>query len=173
MEEPVLERHFTVTGFVSHQGRTALHWHRFGLWLPPGGHVEENEDPIQAMLREVIEETGIEVEVIPTVPPFAHAHPPQLPPPVTIGVYDIERDSRTDGPHQHIDFIYFTRPREGARTTLPDDGHSWAWVDEATLRDDRPLAVTTGTSAVAIPEDVRLLGLAAITAARAAEQGAV
>ena len=44
-----MERHFTATGFVSHDGRTALHWHRFGLWLPPGGHVEPNEDPIEAV----------------------------------------------------------------------------------------------------------------------------
>ena len=171
MEPEALERHFTVTGFVSHEGRTALHWHRFGLWLPPGGHIEENEDPIEAMLREVSEETGIEVEVVPTVAPFAHRQPPQLPPPVTIGVYDIERDGRTDGPHQHIDFVYFTRPREGAPLDLPKDGHGWAWVDEATLGENRPIAVTTGTPAVEIPEVVRLLGMAAIAAVRAVEQG--
>ena len=32
-------------------------------WLPPGGHIEVNEDPIEAVLREVLEETGLEVEV--------------------------------------------------------------------------------------------------------------
>ena len=167
-----MERHFTVSGFVSHEGRTALHWHRFGLWLPPGGHIEDNEDPIEAMLREVLEETGIEVEVVPTVAPFAHAHPPQLPPPVTIGVYDIERDGRTDGPHQHIDFVYFTRPRPDARLELPNDGHGWAWVDEPALRENRPLAATPGAPAVEVPEDVRCLGIAAIAAVRALEQGA-
>jgi 8-oxo-dGTP pyrophosphatase MutT (NUDIX family) len=31
-----------------------------GLWLPPGGHVEDGEDPRQAVLREAREELGIE-----------------------------------------------------------------------------------------------------------------
>jgi 8-oxo-dGTP diphosphatase len=31
-----------------------------GLWLPPGGHVEDGEDPRQAVVREAREELGIE-----------------------------------------------------------------------------------------------------------------
>ncbi len=31
-----------------------------GLWLPPGGHVENDEDPRQAVIREAREELGIE-----------------------------------------------------------------------------------------------------------------
>lgn len=158
-----MERHFTVTGFVSQDGRTALHWHRLGLWLPPGGHIEANEDPLQAVRREVLEETGIEVDVLGEVP-FPHASPPQLPPPVTIGVYDIERDGGSARPHQHIDLIYFTRPVAGARLELPlEDG--WAWVDETALAESRPLAPPEGPPA-AIPDDVCRLGLAAIEAAR-------
>ena len=159
-----MERHFTVSGFVSQDGRTALHWHRLGLWLPPGGHIEANEDPIQAVRREVLEETGIEVDVLGEVP-FEHSKPVQLPPPVTIGVYDIERDAGTASPHQHIDFVYFTRPAPGARLDLPEaDG--WAWVDEPALVGATALATPEGPPA-AIPEDVRRLGLAAIAAARA------
>jgi 8-oxo-dGTP diphosphatase len=33
-----------------------------GLWLPPGGHVEDGEDPRQAVIREAREELGIEAE---------------------------------------------------------------------------------------------------------------
>ncbi len=158
-----MERHFTVSGFVSQHGRTALHWHRLGLWLPPGGHIEANEDPIQAVLREVLEETGIEVDVLGAAT-FPHAAPAQLPPPVTIGVYDIARDSATSAPHQHIDFVYFTRPVPGARLDLPaTDG--WAWVDERTLAEPVELAPPEGPP-TAISEDVRHLGLAAIAAAR-------
>ncbi len=158
-----MERHFTVSGFVSQGGQTALHWHRLGLWLPPGGHIEANEDPIQAVLREVLEETGIEVDVL-GEPPFAHTEPAQLPPPVTIGVYDIERDSGTSTAHQHIDFVYFTRPSPGATLDLPtSDG--WAWVGEDALREASELAPPEGPP-TAIPDDVRRLGLAAIAAAR-------
>ena len=37
-----------------------------GPGLPPGGHIEENEDPVQAALREVCEETGLRAAVVPT-----------------------------------------------------------------------------------------------------------
>jgi 8-oxo-dGTP diphosphatase len=33
-----------------------------GLWLPPGGHVEEGEDPRQAVIREAREELGISAQ---------------------------------------------------------------------------------------------------------------
>ena len=36
-----------------------------GLWLPPGGHVEDGEDPHQAVVREAREELGIAAEFHP------------------------------------------------------------------------------------------------------------
>jgi ADP-ribose pyrophosphatase YjhB (NUDIX family) len=33
-----------------------------GLWLPPGGHVEDGEDPRQAVIREAREELGMTAE---------------------------------------------------------------------------------------------------------------
>ena len=35
-----------------------------GLWLPPGGHVEDGEDPREAVLREADEELGIVAEPV-------------------------------------------------------------------------------------------------------------
>ncbi|MGE3857430.1 MAG: NUDIX domain-containing protein [Dehalococcoidia bacterium] len=162
-----LPRHYTVTGFVSARGRTALHWHpRLAAWLPPGGHIEPDEDPVQAVLREVLEETGLAVEIV-EAPRFAYAHPPQLAVPAAMAVYDIPRDGSLPGPHQHIDLIYFTRPLEGgdADPALPQDGDRWAWVDEATLR-QRPAVFEVAGHRAEIAEDVRELALAAIAAVR-------
>lgn len=148
-----MHRHFTVSGFVSIDGRTALHRHaRLGIWLPPGGHIEVDEDPIDAVLREVLEECGLPVEILPSGPRFLAEPPPQIPVPVKIGIYDIPKDGVLAEPHQHIDFIYFTRPL-GPDTALPDDGHDWTWFDAAAL------------ASPDIPADVRELGLAAIMAA--------
>ncbi len=53
------ERHLTATGFVVKDGQVLLHWHRKNrLWLPFGGHLEANEDPVQTVLREVEEGLG-------------------------------------------------------------------------------------------------------------------
>ncbi|MFI5083488.1 MAG: NUDIX domain-containing protein [Streptosporangiales bacterium] len=48
-------RHFTASGIVlSHDEQVLLIKHRkLGMWLYPGGHIEPNEDPVQAVLREV------------------------------------------------------------------------------------------------------------------------
>ena len=164
-----MERHFTVSGFVSQGGHTALHWHRLGLWLPPGGHIDTDEDPIEAVVREVHEETGIRAEVVPTASGYAYDHPRQLPPPVTIGVYDIPEPGR---PHQHIDLVYFTRPLAGQSLALPEDGNGWLWVSEETLRNKEYLPRPDGTGGATIPEDVRRLGLDAIAMVRALEVGA-
>jgi 8-oxo-dGTP diphosphatase len=156
-----MERHFTVTGFVCRDGRTALHWHpRVQAWLPPGGHIEPNEDPLQAVLREVQEETGLEVRVLDTPEPLPRGT--TLPSPVRISIFDIGPDSRTAEPHQHIDLIYFTVPLDEAQPLVPEAGTHWLWVGADQLRKRAPLEdLATGEAAPA-PDDVRELGLMAI-----------
>ncbi|WP_164093824.1 NUDIX domain-containing protein, partial [Stenotrophomonas maltophilia] len=54
-------RHTTATIYIVNDGATALHWHRrLGIRIPPGGHVERDELPHEAGLREVREETGLD-----------------------------------------------------------------------------------------------------------------
>ncbi len=151
-------RHFTVTAFVSMDGATLLHWHRkVGLWLPPGGHIEPNEDPMQAASREALEETGFSVQILPTSSRFAYNDPPQLSPPATIMVEPIRSFGGEDS-HHHIDMIYFTRPMTRERPKPP--GETWRWVSREQLEDDAPMTLE-GVSA-RISEDVRILGMAAI-----------
>ncbi len=162
-----MKRHFTATGFVVHDGRTLLHWHqRLQQWMPPGGHIEPDEDPVQAVLREVREETGLAAEVIPSIADLPFSDPGQMQPPHTILLEDIPGP---DEPHQHIDFIYFCRLAGGASGGRPSgDFH---WVDGATIRAGQPVDLTSCGVAVPLAEDVRLLALKAIEAARAAGNG--
>ena len=158
-----MNRHFTATGFVVRGDSTLLHWHRrLGQWMPPGGHIEQDEDPVQAVLREILEETGIVAEVIPSRTPEAFAYPEQLPAPYTILVEDIPGPGE---PHKHIDMIYFCRPVDGADHERVDDP-SLRWVSEAELRDGEPLEVAGRGESATVPEDVRTLALLAIAAGR-------
>ena len=144
-------RHFTATGFVVHRGRVALHWHpKVKAWLPPGGHIEANEDPVQAVVREVEEETGLEAVVVPTAPRLDLAYPEHVQPPFTIMIEDIH--DPVQGYHQHIDMIYFCRP-VGEPGELND---GWRWIDRERLMAGRPIPGGEGPDE-APPEDVRVL----------------
>jgi len=155
-----MKRHFTVTAFVSAKRQTLLHWHRkSSMWLPPGGHIEPDEDPYQAALREAEEEIGFPVVLLPTVAPYNYNQPRQLPPPVTIMVEDIPA-TPSEPAHQHLDLIYFARPQAADPPTPV--GETWRWVSSKALQDNHALAPSDDASPVAVPEDVRVLGMAAI-----------
>ena len=184
-------RHFTATGFVVHGNATLLHWHeRVQEWLPPGGHVEPNEDLVQATLREIREETGFDVDVAPTQPLLDISNLEQVPAPYAIMIEDVV-DAK-HGEHQHIDHIYFTRLVNGfaglpdgaadqeqsvskeARTTGPNDRHpsenqevrpdapsGWRWVTLSDLQTGKSFPLPNGDEKPP-PEDVLKLGEAAI-----------
>lgn len=37
---------------------------KLNKWLQPGGHIEENETPIETAIRETYEETGVHIKII-------------------------------------------------------------------------------------------------------------
>ena len=165
MNDPI-ERHFTASAYIVHRGRTLLLWHKkLSMWLPPGGHCEPNEDPAQAACREAEEESGLAVEVIPPRDLIAFTDPGTpavVPPPAVILVQDIVMASQPF--HQHIDSIYFTRPRAAVvdfEAAIPAGPHRW--VTRAELAGSFSLPAPDGRL-VAVAEDVRLLGLRAIDA---------
>ncbi len=41
-----------------------MHHKKLDVWLYPGGHVEDTETPDEALVREVKEETGLDIEII-------------------------------------------------------------------------------------------------------------
>jgi len=57
-----MHRHFTATTFVFYAEKVLLHPHaKLGKWMPPGGHVEQDETPPEAARREAKEETGLDI----------------------------------------------------------------------------------------------------------------
>lgn len=155
-----MKRHFTATAFVVHEGKTLLHWHRkLQQWLPPGGHLLPDEDPVAGALREVREETGVEAELLPLTPRLPFADPEQLPAPYTILVEDIPEDG---DPHQHIDLIYFTRSLNGEATEPESADDTLVWVTEAQLQRNEMLPLASCGLDIAVAEDVRVLALEAI-----------
>lgn len=153
-----MDRHLTVSGFVVHEGRVALHWHRKNqMWLPAGGHLEPGEDPVGAALREIREEFAIEAAVIALAPRVAYAGgPSQLEPPFTILICHPEPE------HEHIDCVYFCRVVSGYPGRSHDQENPIVWFDAEALA--AGAAAVNGRS-LPFPPDVRALGLEAIRVA--------
>lgn len=60
-----VKKHFTASALIIDNDRVLLVYHKkLNVWLYPGGHVEQDENPDEALIREVREETGLEVEII-------------------------------------------------------------------------------------------------------------
>ena len=107
-------RELTVAVFVVHEGRVLLLYHpKLGRWLPPGGHVEPNELPDDAAVREVEEETGVLARLVGGrgVPVD---EPRQLVVPKGIQLENIRPGV------QHIDLVYFAVPRSGGHAVSPE-----------------------------------------------------
>ncbi len=105
----MLTRDFTVATFVVHRQQVLLLWHRkLQMWLPPGGHIDRNELPDEAAVREVLEESGIHCRLV-GEKGLGVEYPRQLVRPAGIQLETIT----TQPAHEHIDFIYFARVLSG------------------------------------------------------------
>jgi len=164
MSETPFERHHTATAYIVASDRTLLLWHaRLAMWLPPGGHLEPNEDPVQAAKREALEESGLAVEIIPPRDLLAVDRPEVVVPPAVILIENIVRPDQPF--HQHIDHVYFTRASAAVDFTAAIPHGPAGWFTAADLAQSFSLPAPDGTL-VAVAEDVRLLGLRALRAAQ-------
>src|SRR5438132_8630559 len=119
---------FTVAIFVVHEGKVLLIHHRkLDQWLPLGGHIELDENPEQAALREAREESGFEVELLGERPPTTGAGTRAL---ITPRFLDIHRITDT---HEHIGMIYWARPRNGSLALAAAEHHDIRWCSHDDL----------------------------------------
>jgi 8-oxo-dGTP pyrophosphatase MutT (NUDIX family) len=145
----MITRDFTATTFVVSAGRTLLLMHRkLARWLPPGGHIDPHELPHLAALREVREETGLEVELL--APERRLGNVVILPQP-----HYLLLESISPG-HEHIDLIYFARARREDAVHAEREALAARWFGWEDLAEP------------AIDEDIRVLGREAIGAVEAA-----
>ncbi|KAB1196729.1 MULTISPECIES: NUDIX hydrolase [Haloferax] len=131
-------RHFTATVYIVNDGAVALHRHeRLGIRIPPGGHVDRDELPHEAGLREVREETGLDPELVDDTDDVPAPEGETLPHPRQQMLYDINVHEDGTVGHQHIDHIYYARVDSREIDPAPGeaDPEVWAWYDEDALRE--------------------------------------
>ncbi len=109
-----LTRDFVASVFIVDGGKVLLvHHKKMGMWLPPGGHINENELPAECAVREAKEETGLDIEIVGKEEHYERVivmvHPK------IVQLEDIEPG------HQHIDLIYFAKLKDKTQEISEED----------------------------------------------------
>lgn len=144
-------KHATASTFVFRQTptgwRVAVIAHpRLGWAMIPGGHVESDETPAEAALREVAEETGLTgVRLIsPPAPALPAGFPHgQVEPPWWVTEIPVPADNHLAEPHVHVDYQYLAVAPDGEPVTAPAHPLGWHGADDL--------------AAMEMPEDTKLL----------------
>ena len=119
---------FVVSAFIIHQDKVLLVYNKkYSEWLPIGGHIELDEDPEEALFKEIREECGLPVRILADRPSIAHRG---VKPILTPSYVDAHRISRV---HKHIAFVYFGVSASD-RVKLHEREHrEFRWVTEGML----------------------------------------
>ena len=96
-----------------------------GLWLPTGGHVEPEEDPRGAVLREMAEELGVSIlqAAIPAAAPL------------------FVTSTRVRGEHEHTDVsLWYVVHADATVTISPDPAEfrGYRWIDFDEVAEMKP-----------------------------------
>lgn len=128
---------FTASAYVVYKNKVLLRMHeKYDIWLPPGGHIELDEDPEQAALREVKEETGLEVVLWEGNKKFSieKERVRELIPPVSLHRH------ATSPTHEHINLAYFATSTTDELAPAPEEsqeGLRWCTKEDLVQMDLR------------------------------------
>lgn len=126
-------RAFSVAVYARRGDRVLVIEHRrLKTWLPIGGELEAGETPLDAAVRELREETGMEGGFRPLTGALDGV------PPGLIGYEEHMAGSKG----LHMNFVFVCEVAEAADVTPNDEFGAWRWVDRAELdRLESPLNV--------------------------------
>ncbi len=124
---------FTVEVFIVCENRVLLRKHdKYGIWLSIGGHIEPNEDPNEAAIREVKEEVGIDIELAGKFIIFKDEKYKELIPPKFLNRHYINET------HEHVTLVYFASSEKD--TVIPSEKEKtkeWKWFTIEELDDEK------------------------------------
>lgn len=139
-------KHFTATLYLvaklDGELKLFLHKHKkLARWIGIGGHVENHENPLEALIREVREEIGTDTTLLPppTKPLLGAPDAIELPPPHLM--FEFKIDAYQDQPeHQHVDFVYIGTVPNPQEIQMIEE---FRWFSESELREVDNLQMAT------------------------------
>ncbi len=123
---------FTVTAYIVYKNKVLLRKHdKYGIWMGVGGHIDLDEEPNKAVIREVKEEVGLDISIISsrenqgklsiTRNDFGDTNFKELIPPEYLNIHNITPA------HRHIDMLYFATS-DTDKITPENQTDQWKWL---------------------------------------------
>lgn len=122
-----MKREYTATCYIFKDEKVLFVYHKkFQKWMPPGGHVDPNETPQEAAVREVLEETGLTVQLISDESHLHYPNVTSLTRPYMCLLEEIPAYKNIEA-HQHIDFIFLAEVIGGTEKVNSDESDALRW----------------------------------------------
>jgi len=125
---------YTVEVFIVYKDKVLFRFHdKYNIWLSVGGHIELDEDPNQAALREVKEEVGLDVVLHDKLRPFVWdaENYKELIPPYFMNIHKVSDT------HRHVTLNYFaTADSDQVVESSHDKSGKWKWMTKEEIESD-------------------------------------
>ena len=146
---------FTVEAFIVYQNKVLIRKHdKYHKWLSVGGHIELDETPEVALLREIKEEVGLTVTLVPPreMPKSSKGENPdylELIPPWYMNIHPINQT------HSHNSLIYFAKS-ESDEVVPENEADEWKWLSREEIEKNE----------IGLSDSVRFYALEALKACK-------
>jgi len=122
---------YTVCAYIVFKGKVLMIHHKaLNKWLPIGGHIELDEDPEEGLIREIFEESGLDVEILSSKPQIDQEGTKFLYTPNFLDIHDI------DSIHKHIGFVYFCKAKTNKVKLAKKEHNQIRWFTEDDLDEE-------------------------------------
>lgn len=123
---------FTAEVFIVYKDKVLLRFHdKYNMWLSVGGHIELDEDPNEAALREAREEVGLDVQLYDGHRLYARESEgyKELIPPHFMNIHKI------NDVHRHITMTFFAKSQSDVAMPSDDDERvdNWKWMTKSEI----------------------------------------
>ena len=120
---------FCADALIVHENKILLIFHKkHKIWLQIGGHIELDEDPQAALLREIKEECGLDVEIVGKKEPDITVEGTKfLYPPAFMNIHKI------NDTHKHIGLFYICKAESDAFVHNKEEHDDIRWFSKEDL----------------------------------------
>lgn len=146
----IYNKSITATVYIVNDGKVLLHKHKkYNTWFPVGGHLESDELPHEAAIREAKEETGLDIILVETenVPRFDIGRVDRLPAP-----FRLYHEGNIE--EQFLDFIYIGKTTQTEFSPMISESKELRWFSIEELESEN-IKIHVKNTAVTIIDYVK------------------